>query len=76
MRRFEELLPHVCWLVMENLKEQHWKKFCASMTEIRARFEEQQTLLEKRKVRVSGPASPTLGPNMLGAQNGGRSWQS
>uniref|UniRef100_A0A8C0WS46 Coiled-coil domain-containing protein 180 n=2 Tax=Castor canadensis TaxID=51338 RepID=A0A8C0WS46_CASCN len=61
MRRFEELLPHVCWLVMENLKEQHWKKFCASMTEIRAWFEEQQTLLEKRKDENAQQLHPNLG---------------
>ncbi|XP_034823733.1 coiled-coil domain-containing protein 180 isoform X7 [Pan paniscus] len=49
IRRFEELLPQVCWLVMENFKEHHWKKFCTSVKEIRGQFEEQQKRLEKRK---------------------------
>ncbi|XP_030776144.1 LOW QUALITY PROTEIN: coiled-coil domain-containing protein 180 [Rhinopithecus roxellana] len=49
MRRFEELLPQVCWLVMENFKEHHWKKFCTSVKEIRRQFEGQQKQLEKRK---------------------------
>uniref|UniRef100_A0A2K5JC45 DUF4455 domain-containing protein n=1 Tax=Colobus angolensis palliatus TaxID=336983 RepID=A0A2K5JC45_COLAP len=49
MRRFEELLPQVCWLVMENFKEYHWKKFCTSIKEIRGQFEGQQKQLEKRK---------------------------
>ncbi|XP_033093929.1 LOW QUALITY PROTEIN: coiled-coil domain-containing protein 180 [Trachypithecus francoisi] len=49
MRRFEELLPQVCWLVMENFKEHHWKKFCTSVKEIRGQFEGQQKQLEKRK---------------------------
>ncbi|XP_037599645.1 coiled-coil domain-containing protein 180 isoform X1 [Cebus imitator] len=49
MRRFEELLPQVCWLVMENLKEHHWNKFCTSMKEIRGWFEELHKQLEKRK---------------------------
>ncbi|XP_055205993.1 coiled-coil domain-containing protein 180 isoform X4 [Gorilla gorilla gorilla] len=49
MRRFEELLPQVCWLVMENFKEHHWKNFFTSVKEIRGQFEEQQKRLEKRK---------------------------
>uniref|UniRef100_F6UYN7 Coiled-coil domain containing 180 n=1 Tax=Macaca mulatta TaxID=9544 RepID=F6UYN7_MACMU len=49
MRRFEELLPQVCWLVMENFKEHHWKMFCTSVKEIRGQFEGQQKQLEKRK---------------------------
>nr|XP_012331190.2 coiled-coil domain-containing protein 180 isoform X1 [Aotus nancymaae]XP_021521167.1 coiled-coil domain-containing protein 180 isoform X1 [Aotus nancymaae] len=49
MRRFEELLPQVCWLVMENLKEHHWNKFCTSMKEIQGQFEECHKQLEKRK---------------------------
>ncbi|XP_074251170.1 coiled-coil domain-containing protein 180 isoform X2 [Saimiri boliviensis] len=49
MRRFEELLPQVCWLVMENLKEHHWNKFCTSMKEIRGQFEERHKQLEKKK---------------------------
>lgn len=66
VRRFEELLPQVCWLVTENYKEQHWSKFCVSMKEVREQFEEQQKLLEKRKVKVTG-----LG--VQGVENGGRS---
>lgn len=54
VRRFEELLPQVCWLVVENYKEQHWNKFCASMKEIQEQFEQQQTHLEKKKVKVQG----------------------
>ena len=54
MRRFEELLPQVCWLVVENYKEQHWNKFCASMKEIQEQFEQQQKHLEKKKVKVQG----------------------
>ncbi|ERE84149.1 Maternal tudor protein containing protein, partial [Cricetulus griseus] len=49
VRRFEELLPQVCWLVTENYKEQHWNKFCASMKEIWEQFEQQQKQLEKKK---------------------------
>ncbi|XP_077768740.1 coiled-coil domain-containing protein 180 isoform X1 [Canis aureus] len=49
MRRFEELLPQVCWLVMENFKEHHWKRFCDSANEIRRQFWDFQEKLEKRK---------------------------
>ncbi|XP_040337687.1 LOW QUALITY PROTEIN: coiled-coil domain-containing protein 180 [Herpailurus yagouaroundi] len=49
MRRFEELLPQVCWLVMENFKEHHWKRFCASAKEIRGQFWDYQEKLEIRK---------------------------
>ncbi|XP_027472751.1 coiled-coil domain-containing protein 180 isoform X1 [Zalophus californianus] len=49
LRRFEELLPQVCWLVMENFKENHWKRFCASAEEIRGRFRNYQEKLEERK---------------------------
>uniref|UniRef100_A0A8C0KZZ8 Coiled-coil domain containing 180 n=1 Tax=Canis lupus dingo TaxID=286419 RepID=A0A8C0KZZ8_CANLU len=49
MRRFEELLPQVCWLVMENFKEHHWKRFCDSANEIRRQFWDYQEKLEKRK---------------------------
>lgn len=56
MRRFEELLPQVCWLVMENFKEHHWKKCCASTKEIREQFLNYQEELEKRK--VGPPGSP------------------
>ncbi|KAM8940878.1 coiled-coil domain-containing protein 180 [Lycaon pictus] len=49
MRRFEELLPQVCWLIMENFKEHHWKRFCDSANEIRRQFWDYQEKLEKRK---------------------------
>ncbi|XP_044937536.1 coiled-coil domain-containing protein 180 isoform X3 [Mustela putorius furo] len=49
MRRFEELLPQVCWLVMENFKENHWKRFCVSAEEIRGQFRNYQEKLEKGK---------------------------
>ncbi|XP_039090675.1 coiled-coil domain-containing protein 180 isoform X1 [Hyaena hyaena] len=49
MRRFEELLPQVCWLVMENFKEHHWKRFCTSAKEIREQFWNYQEKLEIRK---------------------------
>uniref|UniRef100_A0A2K6GB33 Coiled-coil domain containing 180 n=1 Tax=Propithecus coquereli TaxID=379532 RepID=A0A2K6GB33_PROCO len=61
MRRFEELLPQVCWLVMENFKEHHWKKFCTSVKEIRGQFEEQQKQLEKRKDENAQKLHPSLG---------------
>lgn len=66
VRRFEELLPQVCWLVTENYKEQHWSKFCASMKEVQEQFEQQQKQLEKEKVTVTGPGAK-------GVENGGRS---
>lgn len=55
VRRFEELLPQVCWLVTENYKEQHWGKFCASLKEVQEQFEQQQKQLELEKVKVTGP---------------------
>lgn len=66
MRKFEELLPQVCWLVTENYKEQHWNKFCSSMKEMQEQFEQQQQQLEEKKVKVAGPA-------VQGIENGGRS---
>lgn len=66
MRRFEELLPQVCWLVTENYKEQHWSKFCASLKEVQEQFEQQQKQLEKEKVKVTGPG-------MQGVETGSRS---
>lgn len=66
VRRFEELLPQVCWLVTENYKEQHWSKFHASMKEVQEQFEQQQKQLEKEKVMVTGPG-------VKGVENGGRS---
>ncbi|XP_035294581.1 coiled-coil domain-containing protein 180 [Cricetulus griseus] len=61
VRRFEELLPQVCWLVTENYKEQHWNKFCASMKEIWEQFEQQQKQLEKKKNENSEKLHPNLG---------------
>ncbi|XP_014441491.1 coiled-coil domain-containing protein 180 isoform X2 [Tupaia chinensis] len=61
VRRFEEMLPQVCWLVMENFKEHHWKRFCTLMNEIRRQFEEKQTQLEKRKDENSQKLHPNLG---------------
>lgn len=72
MRRFEELLPQVCWLVMENFKEHHWKKYCTSTKEIRGQFSNYQEQLERRKVGPprTSPSSP--GPEALGVQK--RRW--
>ncbi|XP_060235849.1 LOW QUALITY PROTEIN: coiled-coil domain-containing protein 180 [Meriones unguiculatus] len=61
VRRFEELLPQVCWLVMENYEEQHWNKFCSSMKEIQEQFEEKKKNLEKRKDENSQKLHPQLG---------------
>lgn len=64
MRRFEELLPQVCWLVMENFKENHWKRFCTSIKEIQEQFWDYQKQLEKSKVRAQDQLflSRTRGP--------------
>ncbi|XP_070107225.1 coiled-coil domain-containing protein 180 isoform X2 [Equus caballus] len=61
MKRFEELLPQVCWLVMENFKEHHWKRFCDSTKEIREQFWEYQKQLEKRKDENAQKLHPYLG---------------
>ncbi|KAB1280424.1 Coiled-coil domain-containing protein 180 [Camelus dromedarius] len=61
MRRFEELLPQVCWQVMENFKEHHWKKCCASTEEIRGQFRKYQEQLEKRKDENAQKLHPNLG---------------
>uniref|UniRef100_A0AC11D8Z6 Coiled-coil domain containing 180 n=1 Tax=Ovis aries TaxID=9940 RepID=A0AC11D8Z6_SHEEP len=61
MRRFEELLPQVCWLVMENFKEHHWKKCCASTKEIQGQFLNHQEELEKRKDENAQKLHPNLG---------------
>ncbi|XP_057647171.1 coiled-coil domain-containing protein 180 [Chionomys nivalis] len=61
VRRFEELLPQVCWLVVENYKDQHWNKFCTSMKEIRDQFEQQQKHLEKKKDENARKLQPNLG---------------
>ncbi|XP_075864969.1 coiled-coil domain-containing protein 180 [Microcebus murinus] len=61
MRKFEEMLPKVCWLVMENFKEHHWKRFSTSMKENRGKFEEQQKKLERRKDKNAQKLHPSLG---------------
>lgn len=61
MRRFEELLPQVCWLVMENFKENHWKRFCTSIKEIQEQFGDYQKQLEKRKDENAQSLHPNLG---------------
>ncbi|XP_047380081.1 coiled-coil domain-containing protein 180 isoform X1 [Sciurus carolinensis] len=61
MRKFEELLPQVCWLVIENFKEQHWKKFCISVEKIQKQCEEQKKQLEKRKDKNTQKLNPNLG---------------
>ncbi|KAK2504874.1 hypothetical protein MC885_011298 [Smutsia gigantea] len=61
IRRFEELLPQVCWLVMENFKEHHWKRLCASTEEIRGQFWDCQKELEKRKDENAQKLHPNLG---------------
>ncbi|XP_041523268.1 coiled-coil domain-containing protein 180 [Microtus oregoni] len=61
VRRFEELLPQVCWLVVENYKDQHWNKFCTSMKEIRDQFEQLQKHLEKKKDENALKLQPNLG---------------
>lgn len=58
MRRFEELLPQVCWLVMEDFKENNWQKLCTSTKEIREQFLSYHKQLEKRKVRAPRPVLP------------------
>lgn len=72
MRRFEELLPQVCWQVTENFKEHHWKKFCASTKEIREQFWTSHEELERRKVRAQGPAVPLQDQGPWEFRNGGR----
>ncbi|XP_045696693.1 coiled-coil domain-containing protein 180 isoform X2 [Phyllostomus hastatus] len=61
MRRFEELLPQVCWLVMENFKEQNWKKFCTSTGEIREQFWDHMKQLEQKKDKNAQSLHPNLG---------------
>ncbi|XP_013368704.1 PREDICTED: coiled-coil domain-containing protein 180 isoform X2 [Chinchilla lanigera] len=61
MKRFEELLPKVCWLVTENVKEKHWQKFCTTMKDIRREFEKQQKQLERRKDQNAQKLQPNLG---------------
>lgn len=61
VRRFEELLPQVCWLVTENYKEQHWGKFCASLKEVQEQFEQQQKQLELEKDENARKLHPNLG---------------
>ncbi|KAM5329415.1 coiled-coil domain-containing protein 180 isoform 2-T3 [Glossophaga mutica] len=61
MRRFEELLPQVCWLIMENFKEQNWKKFSTAITEIREHFWDRMKQLEKKKDKNAQSLHPNLG---------------
>ncbi|XP_054981136.1 coiled-coil domain-containing protein 180 [Sorex araneus] len=61
MRRFEELLPQVCWLAMENFKENHWKKFCAGVEEIWNQFIDHQKQLERRKDKNVQKLHPNIG---------------
>ncbi|XP_054440931.1 LOW QUALITY PROTEIN: coiled-coil domain-containing protein 180 [Pteronotus mesoamericanus] len=61
MRRFEELLPQVCWLVMENFKEHNWKRFCTSAKEIREQFWDYHKRLEKKKDKNAQSLHPNLG---------------
>ncbi|KFO19096.1 hypothetical protein H920_19559 [Fukomys damarensis] len=61
VKRFEELLPQVCWLVTENFKDQHWRKFCTTMKDMQAEFEEQQKQLERRKDQNAQKLHPNLG---------------
>ncbi|XP_054582862.1 coiled-coil domain-containing protein 180 [Eptesicus fuscus] len=61
MRRFEELLPQVCWLVMENFKENNWQKLCTSTKEIREQFLNYHNQLEKRKDKNAQSLHPNLG---------------
>ncbi|XP_023421292.1 coiled-coil domain-containing protein 180 [Cavia porcellus] len=61
IKKFEELLPQVCWLVTENFKKQHWQKFCTIMKDIRKEFEKQQKQLERRKDQNAQKLHPNLG---------------
>ncbi|KAM9642245.1 coiled-coil domain-containing protein 180 [Trichechus inunguis] len=61
LRRFEELLPQVCWLVTENFKEHYWRRFSASMNEIWGQFQEQLKQLEKAKDKNAQKLHPNLG---------------
>ncbi|XP_070287224.1 coiled-coil domain-containing protein 180 isoform X3 [Myotis yumanensis] len=61
MRRFEELLPQMCWLVMENFKEDNWQKLCTSTREIREQFLNYHRQLEKRKDKNAQSLHPNLG---------------
>ncbi|XP_055973439.1 coiled-coil domain-containing protein 180 [Sorex fumeus] len=61
MRRFEEFLPQVCWLTMENFKENHWKKFCDGVEEIWNQFTHHQKQLERRKDKNFQKLHPNIG---------------
>lgn len=71
MRRFEELLPQMCWLVMENFKENNWQKLCTATREIREQFSNYHKQLEKRKVGAPGPALPL---QVQGPRAGEQKW--
>ncbi|KAM8801888.1 coiled-coil domain-containing protein 180 [Rhynchonycteris naso] len=61
MKSFEALLPKVCWLVMENFKEQNWNKFCTSFKEIQEQYWDRQRQLEKGKDKNAQSLHPNLG---------------
>lgn len=75
MRRLEELLPQMCWLVMENFKENNWQKLCTSTREIREQFLNYHKQLEKRKVGAPGPALPLQVQGPWASRNGCRAWE-
>ncbi|XP_075415622.1 coiled-coil domain-containing protein 180 [Tenrec ecaudatus] len=61
LKRFEELLPQVCWLVTETFREHFWKKFSTSIDETYGQFQEQLKRLEKAKEENMQKLHPTLG---------------
>ncbi|KAM9206500.1 coiled-coil domain-containing protein 180 [Dugong dugon] len=61
LRRFEELLPQVCWMVTENFKEHYWRRFSTSMNEIWGQFQEHLKQLEKAKDKNAQKLHPNLG---------------
>ncbi|XP_066223707.1 coiled-coil domain-containing protein 180 [Saccopteryx leptura] len=61
IKSFEALLPQVCWLVMENFKEQNWNRFCTSFKEIQEQYWDRQRQLEKEKDKNAQSLHPNLG---------------
>lgn len=61
----------MCWLVMENFKEHHWKKYCTSTNEIRGQFSNYQEQLERRKVGPPELAPPLQDQRPWEFRNGG-----
>ncbi|XP_045152463.1 coiled-coil domain-containing protein 180 [Echinops telfairi] len=61
LKRFEELLPQVCWLVTETFQEHFWKKFSTSIDETYGQFQEQLKRLQKAKDENMQKLHPTLG---------------